>query len=481
MKINFQIAVGVLSTWFLWVVYVYADEDRTWHWSFGRSSSSKVCTLRTYVLHEAKLLDINCMVDKEFCITAPLLKVYYPPPVPQNFPQLKFVKDMIFCLCRKMNPKMPVYNFNISTVWNLEQSLEMLENNKNHLENLEISGTSLHKMPNSFYCTLDALKSLVLTGNKISKMEDLGIDFKKSSCSSALQELTFLDLSENHIQKILVELNFLKLEELHLQGNEIKEVKCKIFSKLPHLKVLDLSRNLLEQLPDKLFHNLNNLRELDLHENFISRLTDSFSQDLFNVIKLDISHNELEEISPSSLSNLSSLVELNLSINHIGFLRGKEFQNLTSLKYLNLEKNNISTIGIESFAQNRNLRSINLNSNNLKDVSVWEMLKNVSITIGKNPWNCDCEFIRQMVRMIEENKLHVKDSFDLYCEENLNFKNNPPKYLLNPLEVCSLESEGYIKFNGNVDDENVMSTTEIVNEDTTIMYGELDDTINEIF
>lgn len=373
---------------------------------------------------------------------------------------------------------MSIYNFNISTVWNLEQSIEMLENNKNHLENLEISGTSLHKMPNSFYCNLDALKSLILTGNKIAKMEDLGIDFKKASCSAALQELTFLDLSENQIQKILVELNFAKLTELHLQGNEIKEVKCKIFSKLISLRVLDLSRNLLDQLPDKLFHNLNNLRELDLHENFISRLADSFSQDLFNVKKLDISHNELEEISSSSFNNLSSLEVLNLSINQIGFLHGKEFQNLTSLKILNLEQNKISSIGIESFAENKNLRSVHLNSNELKDVCVWEMLKNVSIKIGKNPWNCDCDFIRQMIRMIEENKLHVKDTFDLYCEENVNeLKDKSPKYLLNPLEFC----EGYIKFNGHVDDDNMISTTEIIYDDTTIMYGEHSDLDNEIF
>lgn len=234
---------------------------------------------------------------------------------------------------------------------------------------------------------------------------------------------------------------------------------------------MDLSRNLLDHLPDKLFYNLDNLRELYLHENFISRLTDSFSRDVFNVKKLDLSHNELEVISPSSLGNLSSLEDLNLGVNSLVELNGKEFSTMTSLKKLNLEKNKLKSIAIDTFAENKNLKHLQLNDNSLKDVCVWEMLTNVTITIGKNPWNCDCDFIRQMIRMIEENKLQVKDTFDLYCEENIDdLKKKSPKYLLNPLEFC----DGYIQFNGQVN-EMMGSTTDMVYDDTTMMNERMDE------
>lgn len=439
------------------------EHERVWNWKFGKLS--KVCTLRTYKTEN--LLDIDCYVNKEFCIISPLQKVYYPPPVPSNFPQLKFLSELISSMCKRRNPKFLKYDFNISSRWNLSAELEVLEDEKeNILENFKIDATSLCKLPNGFYCSLKVLKNMNLSGNKFKRFEDLGIDNRKN-CSGSLDHLVFLDLSHNEIHKISMDLKFKRLQTLYLQGNKIKEMSKKCLVKLESLEILNLSANFLHQLPDTLFHNLSNLRELDMHDNLITRLPDSFSRDLTNVTHLDLSHNKLSELSSKSLKNMTSLKILNLSFNQLQNLQGDEFTYLVNLEIIDLSENLIASIASETFENSTKLTRLLMNSNKLVDVNAWIKLRNVSITLGRNPWICDCNFIRQMIQVIEENMLKVEDSSDVYCEENI--ENVKPKFLSNPVEFC----EDYIEY------EKEFSTTEIYDE-TTMIYDYEDLKLNEI-
>lgn len=445
-----------------------SEHERIWNWKFGKLS--KVCTLRTY--KNDNILDIDCHVTKEFCIISPLSKVYYPPPVPSNFNQLKFVSDLICSMCKRRNPKFLKYDFNISSTWNLPAELEVLESEKeNFLEHFKISATSLTRLQTGFHCSLKSLKIMDLSGNKFKRIEDLGFENKRN-CSLSLDHLIHLNLSHNQIQKITVGLNFKRLETLYLQGNKIKEIDKKSFAKLESLKTLNLSGNSLHQLPETLFHNLSNLHELDLHDNLITKLSDSFSRDLKNVSFLDFSHNRLNEISTKALWNLTSVKKLNLHNNQLKTIKGVEFKNLEILEVIDLSENLISSIASETFMNNIHLKYLSISSNKLLDVNIWTKLKNVSIALGKNPWTCECDFIRQMVQQIEENQLTVSDGTDVYCEEDAD--KMKPKFLSNPLEYC----EDYLEY----EKDKEYSTTEDFDEldGTTIVYEYEDLKINEI-
>lgn len=110
-----------------------------------------------------------------------------------------------------------------------------------------------------------SIQRLVIKNNKI-KTIDSSIQF--------YSELTFLDLSYNHLVHI-PERTFQyqkKLQELHLNHNKIGAISNKTLNGLTSLTVLNLRGNFLDTLDDEVFVQLGKLEELNLGANRITKV-----------------------------------------------------------------------------------------------------------------------------------------------------------------------------------------------------------------
>ncbi|KAL3887699.1 hypothetical protein ACJMK2_000093 [Sinanodonta woodiana] len=165
------------------------------------------------------------------------------------------------------------------------------------LHNLEIFDFSMNDCeyisPLAF-SELKSLKTLLLNGNKLYKMENsYPEEFRNLTRKN--RKLTILDLS----------------------SNELVKLPCDLFSFNAELNTLNLSSNLLSDLPKGIFSNNPNLAILDLSNNLLS-VTDWSSINSVNLRVLNVSNNRITTLD-SYLRNLidSRSVMTILANNHL--------------------------------------------------------------------------------------------------------------------------------------------------------------------
>ena len=184
----------------------------------------------------------------------------------------------------------------------------------------------------------------------------------------SLQDLIYLDLSNNHIQKLdnhYLFFQFNKLKHLTLGDNQIKTIYQGCFSGLVVLDNLDLSFNQINYIHPHAFTGLNHLNVLSLRGNRLTNLSCDWFQDIFNARELDLSQNLLTSIDAKALDPLTNLYSLKLGENKIKAIDLDAFRRLQNLKMLNLSNNQIAHVPTDQLRSVKTLGKVILNWNPL--------------------------------------------------------------------------------------------------------------------
>ncbi|XP_025153523.1 vasorin [Harpegnathos saltator] len=161
---------------------------------------------------------------------------------------------------------------------------------------------------------LHEVTDLNLRGNQFDSFLD---------CSTNLEKLRTLDLSQNHLQRFF----FLCKEEYNLQ-------------------VLNVSHNMLEYIDDNsINHRMPQLKILDLSYNKLTVVNETMLEHLTILEYLSLSHNPIGDgIHNGAFWNLKALQHLDLRNVSAPFFSADFFKTLTNLSSLDLSWNPISVI-----------------------------------------------------------------------------------------------------------------------------------------
>lgn len=245
--------------------------------------------------------------------------------------RLEYIESKAFQMLTNL-AYLNLYKNNIKTI-----PKDMFSNLQN-LYKLEMAFNSIQSIDNGTFNNLPTLKTLNLANNRLTSVEDATFDIKR-------------------------------IKKLILSGNLISTIKPNVFSS--SLEILNLDNNKLKQLEDKTFSNLNHLKELTLSRNELKKIQRDLFSGLGDIFKLDVSHNIIDTIEI------------------------KAFDDLRAMKLLQLAHNNLKQIKADMFPKNNamTLQSIRLDHNKLSFLSkaIFDRLSSLRrISIGGNPWQCDC-------------------------------------------------------------------------------------------
>lgn len=211
-----------------------------------------------------------------------------------------------------------------------------------------------------------SIQRLVIKNNKI-KTIDSSIQF--------YSELTFLDLSNNHLVNI-PERTFQyqkKLQELHLNHNKIGAITNKTLNGLTSLTILNLRGNFLDSLDNEIFAQLGKLEELNLGANRISKISPKAFKGLTNLRLLYLDDNILTQIPIIALKAMVNLAELYSGTNSFTTIPNEAFVEMKGLSKLELKSAGLRNISQDAFSGLNNLRILDLSDNHLEKVPTEEM------------------------------------------------------------------------------------------------------------
>lgn len=226
-------------------------------------------------------------------------------------------------------------------------------NNLTNLSTLNLAGNSISSSDFSFTGNLQQLKTLDLSNNKLTEVNNL----KSTS-------ITNLNLSYNFISNISDNLSLPKVTTINLRSNSLTAISEALMNKISNfsaLKILDLSSNKLtgsfSGLSNPTLQNLSlNTNKIESLENIkLPKLTtlnvyENKLQNLNNVRldalqNLDLRYNELQSINGLYSPNL---ISVNLNYNKLRSLLTSSgefiFKDSPRIKTLYLKENNINTL-----------------------------------------------------------------------------------------------------------------------------------------
>ncbi|KXJ82551.1 hypothetical protein RP20_CCG012964 [Aedes albopictus] len=296
----------------------------------------------------------------------------------------KFGNDVLAGLSDLRNFTLRTHNINWPEL-NLEIEPEVFMHSKN-LEQLDFSMNNIWSLPDHLFCSLNGLRSLNISSNRLQDVNDLGFREKvkdenaghNNTTISCNLDLEDLDVSKNHFVLLPASgfgmLKRLKLLKIH--DNEISMVGDKALNGLKELQILDLSSNKIVALPTDLFKDpAQSIQEIYLQNNSISVLAPHIFSKLEQLQALDLSMNQLTSawINRETFSGLIRLVLLNLANNKITKLESEMFTDLYTLQILNLRHNQLEIIAADTFSPMNNLHTLLLSHNKIKYLDAYSL------------------------------------------------------------------------------------------------------------
>ena len=221
--------------------------------------------------------------------------------------------------------------------------------------------------------------------------------------SSIMPSLDILDLSRNNLKELVKE-NFDHLKSVRvllLNNNEIQSIGGMCFIAMQRLKILNLEHNLIFKLKSSSFWS-NSLQFLNLTKSGMTiAKRDSFKH-LPNLKHLILKKCTFTSKANTKhlFSNLTNLTRLNLQQCNLRSIQVKRLlKPLRNLVGLWLSGNNIIDLNrtiFEPFA--KSLKVLQLNDNKLTTINLTSLPTNLwtsldEMTLGGNPWHCDCGLI----------------------------------------------------------------------------------------
>ncbi|EDV97932.1 carboxypeptidase N subunit 2 [Drosophila grimshawi] len=226
-----------------------------------------------------------------------------------------------------------------------------------------------------------SIQRLVIKSNKI-KTIDSSIQF--------YAELTFLDLSHNHLMTI-PQRTFAyqkKLQEVHLNHNKIGQISNKTFMGLSAVTVLNLRGNLISELHQATFSPLLKIEELNLGENRIGYLDPKAFDGLKQLRILYLDDNALTSVpDPVIFQAMPSVAELYLGMNSLLSIQAAAFQDLKGLTRLELKGASLQNISHNSFLGLEELRILDLSDNRLAEIptaGLSHLVRLEQLSLGQN-------------------------------------------------------------------------------------------------
>lgn len=254
-----------------------------------------------------------------------------------------------------------------------------------------------------------SIQRLVIKSNKI-KTIDSSIQF--------YAELTFLDLSSNHLMTI-PQRTFAyqkKLQEVHLNHNKIGQISNKTFIGLSAVTVLNLRGNQISELHQGTFTPLLKIEELNLGENRIGYLDPKAFDGLSQLRILYLDDNALTTVpDPVIFQAMPSLAELFLGMNTLQSIQAGAFQDLKGLTRLELKGASLRNISHDSFLGLQELRILDLSDNRLDripSVGLSKLVRLEQLSLGQNDFEVISEGafmgLKQLKRLEVNGALRLK-------------------------------------------------------------------------
>ncbi|XP_076162474.1 uncharacterized protein LOC143144199 isoform X2 [Ptiloglossa arizonensis] len=250
--------------------------------------------------------------------------------------RLHYLPDRIFLssVHPELNDVKLGYNF-------LEAIPEFSFHNLTKLRSLDLTGNRITVLSSESIVGCPQLVTLSLAYNRIFRME--------KNAFYGLPSLRFLHLEFNK----LTVLNLYAIPEigepgfaLNVSYNAISMINSG--GSINYLTSLDLSFNNISQLPADTFYNTPDLRSLDLRSNFIVVLEPG-TFELSHLETLNLQDNKIESLRKQSFHGLELLQQLDLSGNQLSQLSTEQFRNLKNLRILNLSNNKIRSLPKDVF------------------------------------------------------------------------------------------------------------------------------------
>ncbi|CAJ0955298.1 unnamed protein product, partial [Mesorhabditis belari] len=275
---------------------------------------------------------------------------------------------------------------------------------KNTLETLDLSGNCLIAVPAPNIRNSIRLTTLYLTGNKLAKIEKMhfmnlpllrevqlaenqltfidGMAFMNVpklqilnlnqnlltnfdiSRLQAFKDLEVLDVSKNKLLKVPSVKDMLKLKYLRLDGNLIETVDTLTFSNLPSLQLLSLQENRIEMVARNAFDSLDKLMILLLANNSLKTIEMGMLDGMRHLQQINLRNNTLREIEATAFSSLLEITSIDLSNNQIERISKASFDGLSKLFWLDLSDNRLKSFEQGTFG--KRIANLILNGNDLQ-------------------------------------------------------------------------------------------------------------------
>lgn len=237
--------------------------------------------------------------------------------------------------------------------------------------------------------------SNVPLNNSYVKRQSSGVSNLRTPIQNSINATEYLSWTKSHLtsqlfdewmQNIATLTTFNQLKHLDLSNNELTNLTCHMFDRLPELRALNLSRNLIsnEHIKYKLFQLcVMQLQHLDLSNNKILSIVyeklvdadpespiDGLFVDMPDLHELHLSHNQITDLPRNAFvaNALPKLHVLNLAYNQLQIIPFQVFQSIHTLQHLDLSCNRLVTFLDNFFMKNEALTVLNLRNNTIDKV-----------------------------------------------------------------------------------------------------------------
>ena len=227
------------------------------------------------------------------------------------------------------------------------------------LTDLHVENGSLSEEELSAIGQLTGLKRLTLSNCGISSIASL----------SHMNQLQYLDLSQNTIRNLSVIGDMQELEELYLNNNVVTDLTS--LSSLTKLRMLDVSYNSLKSVDP--IRSITALTYLNFAHNEVSDVRMLTS--LVALIELNASYNALTDVT--AISSCTALEVLNISNNTVADISG--LNTLIKINNLDFSYNQVKKLPV--FDKSCPLVYIDGSYNQIEDLKSLSSLKNLNVVL----------------------------------------------------------------------------------------------------